>query len=229
MTARLPLGRNEIYLLPALSEAEAARVAAAVLDPPPELRRACWHVSESIGTIGEPLYRNRDRPDYYRDRARATNRMLAAAYATLYDRVVALFEERYQVPVVFVEELAIPGFHLVSYSSAGWHDGGGWHTDQLAWQVPYFCARAAEVDGVVNFTLPLIVPSGGTGMDLVDDIVGAADQVAVHVPYQPGVMVLSECEILHRLGPSTSTNAGELRLTHQGHGVLFRGRLLLFW
>jgi hypothetical protein len=230
VTKRVHVGRAEIYLLRALTGAEAARTAAAVLDPPAALRHACWHVDENLGTIGEPLYRNRDRQDYYADRARATNEMLYEAYPALYDRIIDLFQERYQVPVAFVDELAIPGFHLMSYDCPGWHDGGGWHFDQLAWQIPYFAKRAAEVSGVLNFTLPLAIPSGGTGMDLVDDSGGSdGNRVEVNVPYRPGVMLFNECEILHRIGPSTSRKPGEVRLTMQAHGVLFRGRLLLFW
>jgi hypothetical protein len=227
---RVLVGRAEVYLRQVFTNAEAARTAAAVLDPPAELRDACWHVGTDLCTIGEPLYRNRDRPDYYAQRARATNRMLYESYSDLHDRVADVFEDRYRVPVAFVEELAIPGFHLMWYDLPGRHEGGGWHLDQLAWQVPYFADRAAEVRGILNFTLPLVVPSGGAGMDLVDDNGDRDGQRAeMHVPYRPGVMLFSECEVLHRIGPSTSQRPDELRLTLQGHGVLLRGWLLLFW
>ena len=228
ITERVPVGRSEVYLRRVLTGDEAARIAADVLDPPAELRDACWHAGNDLSTIGEPLYRNRERPDYYAERARSTNRMLYRAYPGLYERVAGLFEDRYRVPVAFVDELAIPGFHLMWYDLPGRHEGGGWHLDQLAWQVPYFAERAAEVRGILNFTLPLVVPSGGTGMDLVDDESGR-DRAEVHVPYRSGVMLFNECEVLHRIGPSTTRRPGELRLTLQGHGVLFRGRLLLFW
>ena len=255
MTAleHVTVGRDRVYLLRVLTGDEAARTGAAVLEPPAALRDACWHVGDDLSTIGAPLYRNRERPEYYAERARATNRLLYRAYRDLYERVAAVFEDRYRVPVAFVDELAIPGFHLMWYDTPGRHDGGGWHVDRLAWQVPYFADRAAEVRGIVNVTLPLVVPSGGTGMDLrenpgeSDEIVdldnngtsGADGRIGqagdtrphadVHVTYRPGVMVFNECEVPHRIGPSTTRRPHELRLTLQGHGVLFRGRLLLFW
>jgi hypothetical protein len=51
----------------------------------------------------------------------------------------------------------------------------------------------------------------------------------VHVAYHPGVVLFNDCELLHRIGASVCRDAGESRLTMQGHGVRYRGRLLLFW
>jgi hypothetical protein len=221
----IPVGSAEVYLQPLLTADKAAELAATVLDPPAEVRDACWHAGDDLTTVGAPLYRNRDRPEFYAKCARSTNRLLYATYQNLYDQVADLFEDRYRLPAAFVDELAIPGFHLMRYARPGRHEGGGWHYDQLAGQVPYFVERAAEVRGVVNFTLPLAVPSGGTGMDLVDQAAG----VEAHVPYRPGLLLYNECEVLHRIGPSNCLHPGERRLTMQGHGVLFRGRVLLFW
>jgi hypothetical protein len=230
---RVRVGHNEIYLRRVLTGDEAARTAATVLDPSTEIRDACWYLGDDLSTIGAPLYRNRDHPDFYAERARATNRMLYNAYADLYERVAAVFEARYAVPVAFVDELAIPGFHVMWYDEPGRHEGGGWHVDQLAWQIPYFADRAAEVSGIVNFTLPLLVPSGGTGMDLLDEsgdwLSKGTEPAEIHVRYRPGVMLFNECEVQHRIGPSTTRRPREVRLTLQGHGVLFRGKLLLFW
>jgi hypothetical protein len=226
----VPIGRAEVYLQRVLSPAGAARAAMAVLDAPPAIRTACWHEDASPATIGAPLYRNRARPDYYRDRARATNHLLYETYRDLYERVAAVFDRRYAVPVVFVDDLAVPGFHLMRYAVPGVDDGGSWHYDQLAGQVPYLVEHAAEVRGVVNFTLPLAVPSGGGGMDVIDrGPDGDGTGTEVHVPYQPGVMLFNEQELQHRIGPSRVLHPGECRLTLQGHGVHFRGRLLLFW
>jgi hypothetical protein len=225
VTEAVPVGNAEFYLQPLLTADEVTQLTASVLDPPLEVRDACWHVGDDLTTIGAPLYRNRDRPKFYAECARATNRLLYASYQDLYDRVADLFEGRYGLPVAFVDELAIPGFHLMRYARAGHYEGGGWHYDQLAWQVPYFVEHTAEVHGILNFTLPLAVPSGGTGMDLVDK--DAATEA--HVPYRPGLLLFNEREVLHRIGPSSCLRPGERRLTLQGHGVLFRGRVLLFW
>ncbi|NMO55189.1 hypothetical protein HH310_28890 [Actinoplanes sp. TBRC 11911] len=214
-----------VHLASVLTREEAARWAATVLDPTPEVRDSCWRDGPDLTTIGEPVYRNRDRLGYYEERARATNRLLYGLYRDLYDRVASLFEARYGEQVSFVDRLAVPGFHLMRYAEPGTYEGGGWHLDELAWQVPYFVEHAAEVTGILNFTLPLAVPSGGTGMDLVDDQTGGA----VHIAYEPGVVLFNEQEVRHRIGRSTTLAHHECRLTLQGHGVRMRGRVLLFW
>jgi hypothetical protein len=221
----VPVGHAGVYLQPLLTAGEAVQITESVLDPPLQVCDACWHVGEGLTTIGAPLYRNRERPVFYAECARATNRLLYNSYQDLYDRVADLFGDRYGRPVAFVDELAIPGFHLMRYARAGLYEGGGWHYDQLAWQVPYFVEHAREVRGILNFTVPLAVPSGGTGMDLVDEHAAAE----AHVAYRPGLLLFSEQEVLHRIGPSNCLRPGEHRLTLQGHGVLFRGRVLLFW
>ena len=221
----VPIGSQQVLLHRTFTPAEAAAIAHHVLHPPPDLRKACWYAQPTLITIGAPLYCNRDDLATYAARARATNALLYTAYRQLHDRVADFFEERYGQPVAYVDELAVPGFHLMRYADPGHYEGGGWHMDEMAAQVPYFAEHADELRGSLNFTLPLAVPSGGTGMDLRADTGGEP----AHVPYEPGVMLFNECEIVHRIGASTCLVAGEHRLTLQGHGVRFRGRTLLFW
>ncbi|WP_328520282.1 hypothetical protein [Kribbella sp. NBC_00359] len=229
-TRRVSVGSAEVYLHRVLTKAEAAFAVQQLLSPSPSFRDKCWHSGPDLATIGTPLYRNRNSLQSYAEQARATNTLLYNAYRWLYDRVADFFEDRYGLPVDFVDELAVPGFHLMSYDRAGRFEGGGWHFDQLAQQVPYFADRAAAIDGILNFTLPLAVPSGGTGMDIIPEQAEAGGpRQQVHVAYRPGVVLFNDCELLHRIGASVCREAGEFRLTMQGHGVHYRGRLLLFW
>ena len=233
VTTRITFGRAEVFCNRLLTGEEAEAVTAALLLMPQPLRGECWTSGEDgITTIGAPLYRHRDRRAYYAERARATNAALYGYFRDLHERIAMLFERRYGVPVVFVDELAIPGFHLFEYARDGRVDGGAWHFDQMVSQVPYFGRRPGDVAGILNFTLALAVPSGGTGMDLFDDEPGPAPPgsgVRAHIPYRPGVVLFTEREYWHRIGPSTC-RAGDRRLTLQGHGVRLRSEgLLLFW
>jgi len=230
---RVGFGTAEVFRARLFSPAETAEISAAVDRIPASLRRHGWSSGSSgMVTIGEPLYRNRARPDYYAECARADNRRLYRHFRWVYEKVAEFFEQRYRAPVVFAEELALPGFHLFEYLRAGRYEGGSWHFDLLHRQVPFLAAHHDEIQAIVNFTLPVEVPSGGTGMDLVDDEPGAAVPgagVGLAAPYAPGVLVFNEREYWHRIGASTCLHDGERRVTLQGHGVRFRGRLLLFW
>jgi hypothetical protein len=226
-------GSGVLYRCQLFTPTEAEEIVAAVDRLPSSLRRNVWStLGGGMSTIGEPLYRNRERLDYYTRCARRDNRRLYRHFRFAHDAVAAFFERRYQAPVVFAEELAVPGFHVFEYQRAGAHDGGSWHFDMLHQQVPYFVANAGEVAGVVNFTLPVEVPGGGTGMDLCDDEPGAVHLgtgTPVRAAYEPGVLVFTEREYWHRIGGSTCLRDGERRVTLQGHGVHFRGRWVLFW
>ena len=228
-TQRVLIGSAEVFQHPLLSPAESDAAVLRLLNPPTDVRERCWHLGPDLTTIGLPLYRSRTRLTTYTNEAEATNALLYRTYRGLYDRVADFFEERYGLPVDFVDRLALPGFHLITYGRPGQFDGGGWHFDQVAQQVPYFAERSDEVNAILNFTLPLAVPSGGTGMDIKGPVQANDLQPQVHVAYRPGVVLFNECELLHRIGASACRGAGESRLTMQGHGVRYRGRVLLFW
>jgi hypothetical protein len=230
MIRRLEIGPAEVFLSELLTADESAIATRQLLDPATPVREKCWHSDSGLITIGRPLYRSRDCMTEYVEQARTVNALLYSTYRWLYDRVADYFEDRYGLPVDFAAELAVPGFHLMMYDGAGRFEGGGWHVDQVAHQAPYFAGRIDELDGILNFTLPLAVPSGGTGMDIAEpEAEGGRAGGLVHVPYRPGVVLFNECEVFHRIGASVCRQAGELRLTMQGHGVRHRGRVLLFW
>jgi hypothetical protein len=188
--------------------------------------------SSGMATIGEALYRNRDRYDAYTAAARAENRRLYTWFRPVHEATARFFERWSGIPVAYVDELSVPGWHVFAYSRAGAYDGGGWHFDRLPAQVPYLVAHADEIRGIVNFTLPVTVPSGGTGMELRSDEFGSGRPGSGEralIPYRPGVLVFTDRDYWHRIGPSVCLRDGERRVTLQGHGVVFRGRLLLFW
>lgn len=233
-TQRVPFGRGELFRARLFTSAEAQEISAQVDAAPAGLRRPAGPPPGAGGmaTIGEALYRNRHRMDYYSRCARADNRRLYRHFHGLYERVAVFFEQRYSAPVVFAEQLAVPGFHVFDYPRRGVYEGGGWHFDTLYRQVPFLAAHRAEITAIVNFTLPVQVPSGGTGMDLCDGGPGEDGQgrgTHISTPYLPGVLVFSEQEYWHRIGESRCLEDGERRVTLQGHGVCFRFRWLLFW
>jgi hypothetical protein len=218
-TQRVSFGRGELFRVQLFTSAEAQEISVQVDTVPAGLRRPADPppTASGMSTIGEALYRNRR---IYRH------------FHGLYERVAVFFEERYSAPVVFAEDLAVPGFHVFDYPQPGVYDGGGWHFDTLYLQIPFLAAHRTEITDIVNFTLPVQVPSGGTGMDLCDDGPGDDGQgrgTLISTPYVPGVLVFSEHEYWHRIGESRCLEDGERRITLQGHGVYFRFQWLLFW
>ncbi|EOD69164.1 hypothetical protein [Amycolatopsis vancoresmycina] len=212
---------------------EVAEVAAAVAAVPAGLRHGAREVP-SLSTIGEAFYLNRERPGYYAACARAENRLLYRHFRLVHERVAVFFEQRYGMPVVYAEDLAVPGFHLFEFPEPGEYPGGGWHVDSLETQVPSLVARRAAITAVVNFTVPFVLPDGGSGLDLEADVPGAppgrrGGGEPVTVPYRAGTMVFTETELWHRISGSRCRKPGQRRVTHQGHGVRLGDRWLFFW
>lgn len=222
---RITVGRATAFTVELFTPEEIAKVTDAVWHVPGWLRHECWHEprGNSLATIGEALYRNRDRLDYYTACARAENRALYSCFRLAHERVATFFEQRYGLPVVFAEQLAVPGFHVFEFDAPGSYEGGGWHIDILYTSVPFFKEHPDEVEAVVNFTVPFVLPDGGSGMDFENE--GSV----VTVPYAAGVMLFTEGEYRHRLAASQCHAAAQRRVTLQGHGVRFRDRWILFW
>jgi hypothetical protein len=234
LVEQIRFGRSRAYSAELFTPAEVAEVVDAVQDVPSWLRRDAWQTAGGVAmaTIGEPLYRNRERFSYYTECARADNRALYRHFRLAHERVATFFEHRYGLPVVFAEDLAVPGFHLFSFERPGDHEGGGWHVDTLHAQVPYLAARRRDVKAVVNFTIPFELPDGGSGMDLEDDLPCSAQRgggASVRVPYRTGTMLFTEAEHWHRIAASRCLTPYQRRTTLQGHGMRMDDRWILFW
>ena len=227
-------GGARVFSAELFTPAEVAEIAAAVDQVPAGLRhrRSDTTGFRGMATIGEPVYRNRERLDYYEASAREEGRTLYRHFRLVHERVATFFERRYALPVVYAEELAVPGFHLLGYGAPGDYDGGSWHVDALETQVPCLMARRGDITAVVNFTVPFVLPDGGSGMDLEADVPGRGRRgggQAITVPYRTGTMVFAESELWHRIGRSRCLSPRQRRVTYQGHGVRLDGRWILFW
>jgi hypothetical protein len=229
-------GGASVHSAELFTPAEVAAIVAAVDAVPAGLRHECWGTPEArrMATIGEPLYRNRARLAYYEERARAESRPLYRHFRLAHDRVATFFEHRYGLPVVYADELAVPGFHVFEFGAPGEYDGGGWHIDALELQTPALFARRADITAVVNFTVPFALPDGGSGLDLQADAADArpgrrGGGQPITVPYRAGTMLFTESELLHRISGSRCLTPDQRRVTYQGHGVRLDGRWIFFW
>lgn len=232
----ITFGGARVFTAGLFTPAEVAEVRAAVDAAPAGLRHEARRTpgGGSMATIGEPLYRNRARLDHYAACVGAESRVLYRHFRFVHERVAAFFADRYGLPVVFAEELAVPGFPVFGFGAPGEYAGGSWHVDVLETQAPCLVARVADISAVVNFTVPFELPDGGSGMDLESDAPGASSvhrggRQPITVPYRTRTMLFTESEVWHRISGSRCLSPGQRRVTYQGHGVRLDGRWILFW
>lgn len=101
---------------------------------------------------------------------------------------------------------------MFGFQAAGRYEGGGWRIDILHTQVPFFRKHPAEVEAVVNFTVPFELPDGGSGMDF------EHDGTVVNVPYARGVMLFTEGEYRHQIAALECCAPAQRRITCRDTG-----------
>lgn len=192
-------------------------------------------------TLGANLYIDATSDEApYRKRVQEMNPILKANFSDLYDKLIALFQEAYEIPVTFVDGLALPGFHIFLASKVFYEKGGSTHFDmqyqKIKW--PY---KDIDYETPISFTCPLSLPKAGAGLeywditqDMVEKMTGEelakARAVKPHYfGYSLGKIVLHQGLILHQIAPTKEIHPGDARITLQGHGLLCDGALRLYW
>ena len=98
---------------------------------------------------------------------------------------------------------------------------GNWHNDY-----PHTTLGLEDID-TSTFTIPLMIPKSGAGIDyLKDEIV--ADRVQ-HFPYVEKEMIWHNGKTIHRIAGFKEHVFGEFRITMQGHLVRRDNKMEVFW
>lgn len=147
------------------------------------------------------------------------NQILWENFKDLYHIVCEKLTESLGRPVMIDQHYILPGFHVVNAIEAlpgGVDYGGMIHADTQheSAQFPF------EFSEIFSFTLPLLIPQNGTGLNYWTD----STRELKYLPYKLGEMVTHSCTTLHQMAnPEAGMQPGEYRITLQGHGVLKSG------
>jgi hypothetical protein len=235
-----------ITRLPVLTEEEAATVRDAVHG-----LRDHWIARGSepaaFFTLGTPSYLDiAEAPGtgMYEKHGIAGRPLLWERFERLYDLVGDALRRHLGAPVRYADHLALPGFHIWLEAAIFLKPQAPVHFDlqyrSLNWP------PGTDTSRLLSFTLPLRLPAAGGGLNLWDAtydefqralergwIETAADLTRFHplryVPYTPGHLFVHSGHVLHQVAPSSRVEAGDERLTLQGHGVWCDGQWLLYW
>ncbi len=173
-----------------------------------------------------------------------TNAVMRRHFTWLLDRVRVVLAEVLGAPVGYVDGLALPGFHLFDQETMGTPRNARAHFD-----LQYAALRfpvAPDPGPVLSFTLPIVLPAGGGGLDVwnithdeyqrdgLDRDYAAPDEFIKGrrkrtVRYRPGRMVVQRKHILHRIAAVGSPRPTGRRVTLQGHGLQFGQGWGLYW
>ena len=164
-------------------------------------------------TLGKSAYLDGNTKEYF-DGADKLNPVLMKTFRPLYKRVTNVIGNELGEKIFFKFDLALPAFHIFPSDKKLLSVSGNWHIDN-----PHTTLELGEMD-TSAFTLPVMLPTGGGGMEFEDG----------YYPYTVGEMVIHDGKQLHRIASYKKYKHGEHRITFQGHIVRDdKGNLIMFW
>lgn len=202
--------------------------------------------SRGFRTLGLPLYQSEPGTLEYRDAIRRDSALLESVFSPLRQVVAAQLAAHLGEPLHTHTRAALPGFHQFLLGPGEAYPGGGPHFDLSHRQLPLLpdevVAPGLALDSCMSFTLPLLLPSDGGGLQqwalgyaehlrrpnerLAALVAGAP---TVNTRYEVGRLYVYPGLLLHQIAPIPAADEPQERLTYQGHCVRIDGRWTMFW
>jgi hypothetical protein len=222
-----------------LTADECDEVANSVLD-----LRDCWRVRSPGGrffTLGVNAYMDlahaADWESSYFAPVQSANEILRSNFDGLYDRLLKVLGDDVGLPARFTDDLALPGFHIWTGAGIPHRSGASTHFD-LQYQRILMRDRYKGASGTISFTLPIRLPAAGSCLLVWPDFqyptglshLASSKQIDPEVvDYRLGSAIVHTGHILHQIGPTSSVEPEDVRITLQGHGLVVDDSLLLYW
>ena len=167
-------------------------------------------------TLGRNAYLDGKTPEY-KTESKILNPILRYEFDGLYQKVIKQLTDQFKENIYFNEDLAYPSFHIFMSSPFLLTHSGLWHQDY-----PHITLGLGSKDPY-TFTVAIKLPSGGAGLDYVED------GQQRYLPYTEGEMIGHDGMVLHRIAGLKNYVKGEYRITLQGHLIRLDGVLNMFW
>ena len=170
----------------------------------------------SFHTLGRNAYLDGRTPEYKQE-IKTLNPILREQFGDTYDIIIDHLSDQFKEPIKLNYSLAHPSFHIFASSPFLLTHAGLWHKDY-----PHITLDLGNIDPYA-FTVAIKLPTGGGGMDYVED------GQEKYFPYEEKEIVCHDGTVLHRIAGLKDYVAGEYRITLQGHLIRIDGVLNMFW
>lgn len=200
------------------------------------------HLAAPFFTLGAASYldASKDSESYY-ELAQQYNVVLESYFKWLYRKLEKQLSEALGLPVKPAPGLALPGFHIFLASKIFEKPVASLHLD-LQYQLVDWKDKTIDPESPISFTLAIQLPSQGGGLwtwdvykkdteGLDSDAIYAllANKERQYLPYSPGQLVLHSGHMYHQIAPMKDSQAGDERITLQGHGIRSENEYLIYW
>lgn len=174
--------------------------------------------------------------------ARTINPILQKHFDYLYARLSAALEACLGQPNQYhPNHVGLPGFHIYKASTGLETFDTPVHVDGQVKKVNFESLGPVDASKSVSFTLPIAIPKAGAGLNMWDmtlsDIESKRenfqemlDRADFHYQeYRIGTLFTHCGNYFHQVAPLKDLEAGDERITLQGHAVWSEGTWILFW
>lgn len=201
----------------------------------------CRRAGIPFYTLGTPAYLDGSAPkEIYKKRVLEMNSLLNTHFSDLLEKVRHLLEIYLQAPLLNLPGASLPGFHIFESSPLFTQPLASVHFDlqyeMLSWPQP------PCLDSVISFTLPLILPENGGGLNWWDadfktfHLLEPCEQNKIiatlkkhFLPYKAGKLVLHNGHLLHQIAPTKVMLPFDQRITLQGHAARAGKNYYWYW
>lgn len=192
-------------------------------------------------TLGTPLYMDKEESeDFYKERVLEMNELLSQHFGSLLTKVRHCLESYLNSKVLDFPGVSLPGFHIFGSNRLFTQPIAKVHFDlqyeKISWPEP------PSLDSVVSFTLPIVLPQYGGGLNWwdiefdADQAFNKEEQEGLHytkvknyLPYEAGKIVMHSGHLLHQIAPATQISPSDRRVTLQGHAIRVGGTYYWYW
>ncbi len=185
------------------------------------------------------------RIEYY-GKAQRYNPVLKEYFSGLLENVRGTLERQLGEPVKYMEDFAIPGFHIWLTEAIPTHQTASVHFDLQYQRLNWPSSGEVEYDKPISFTLPIKLPTEGGGMNVWDlsyrEITNLVEQgipvdmeemqvgrTQFQYEYSLGKLVMHSGHFLHQIAPVPGVQPGDERITLQGHALRCGGHWQVYW
>ncbi|MCD0160538.1 hypothetical protein IHN63_04375 [Deinococcus sp. 6YEL10] len=197
-----------------------------------------WHRegSGALHTLGTPAYLSTKNMEAYYLHAKYMNHIIITEFPELYNKVIKIISDHVQDKIVFDYQISLPGFHIYEFLQDGNFGGGGWHYDLPFKHLNWDAAAGISPNESLSFTLPILMPSGGGGIDFDGNSLDYDNNKISHsahniysLKYNEGEMIVFSGMLRHKIAETKQVKSGEFRVTLQGHCVKLFNRWVAYW
>lgn len=179
----------------------------------------------------------------YRAGAEKLNPILAEHFGWLYAGVNDALAASGFRPCLHDARLSYPGFHIFLADDEPRAPAPSIHYDLQYEHIDWSGYGAVDLSCPFSFTLTLRLPAAGGGLHVWDVDVHAIQQLpederraklfnkrqSTYHPYAPGEMVVHNGHYLHQIARLSEMQAGDARITLQGHAVSTDRGWVVYW